>query len=284
MTINRLLLSLAICGAGAVSVSAQSVHLTSGIPGTPIVLAAQDGLSFDDDVPEVGQSFEFEGLVAPAPEAPAPEFDLGPVSPSDHMDIGTSLNDEQSVAPEPQSLPVSTGHDHSQQINGFSPVSSGISGISHVNDGPVMWGNAPHRRSGVAQILLRTECNAQALWQNYSAERAQECADMWACLNKHRGAGCGCSTCAPPAATFASRCKLNRYLKQSPPSCDSCDGLAKSSTGHSKVRTVTAPASSNPAITGAPQAQIHSLPPPPQTRRVAKPKYNTASTSYRIMY
>lgn len=280
MKINKLLLSLAICGASTVGVSAQTVQLTAGTPTTPIILAAQDGLSFGDEVPEVEPSFEFDDLAAPLTVAPVPDKFA---SPSDQMGPSISENNNQSIAPEPQSLPVSIGQDH--QSGGYSHVAPSMAGISHVNDGPVMWGNAPHRRSGVAQILLRTECNAQALWANYPAERAQECADMWKCLNKNRGAGCGCNECASPRTTLASRCNLNRYLtKPLASKCDSCVGLVKSLAGGSKVRTVATPVSPSQPIAAAPGPQIHSLPPPPPTRPVAKPQYNTASTAYRIMY
>ncbi len=296
MKISSFFLTLAICGAGATHATAQTTRLASGHPGSPIVLASQfdDELSFSEDVPEVADGFQFERPAQPVIDVPSVSNALEAPSPSDANPSGRSVLDNGSFAPEPRSLPVAT-HGHGQQA--LAPSHNVMAGVMHVQDGSVMWNANSH--SPVARVLLRTDCNAGQLWNNYPAERAAECAAMWNCLNKSHGRKCGCSQCdatecdSGGCAMPKRACLTNRYRTQRGAagceSCDTCDGLAVVPTTGTVVRTVanaeptpTAQPVRNP---GAYTPDIRSLPRPPKSpaQTMSRPSYNTASSQYRVM-
>ena len=84
---------------------------------------------------------------------------------------------------------------------------------------PVDWTQSARTPNPVAEILLRERC-VNGLWDGYQAERAAECAHMYAKINGHSRCGSGacgvsgpCSACAPATTCAQPR---NRYLERQP--------------------------------------------------------------------
>lgn len=133
---------------------------------------------------------------------------------------------------DPKSLPV--GRRHRQPSMTQTILDHGtVSAIPHAAMAPVCWSAPDQTPNPIASILLRQDCNEQALWDGYSAQRAAECARMWQHLSaEHRcgrcgqgghgcgGHGCGCASgCATGCAGGAAACApapRNRYTEHLP--------------------------------------------------------------------
>lgn len=78
-----------------------------------------------------------------------------------------------------------------------------LEGVPAASLAPVMWTQTCRTPNPVAEVLLRQDCNQKALWANYPAEHAAECAAMWNNIAGHQDCGCAapvancqiCPTC-----------------------------------------------------------------------------------------
>ncbi|MFO0943632.1 MAG: hypothetical protein U0930_23090 [Pirellulales bacterium] len=149
-----------------------------------------------------------------------------------------------------------------------SPADIIIAGAKAVNAGyfpPIDWASAGHRTPNpTADYMLREYC-VDGLWDNYAAERAQQCArQMERIYGGHRHCGsCGvqpaCQSCGVGCGTGQSRPVINRYRTNG-----SCTGCAQC-TGQATPAAVAAPGCNDCAQATGPNgrpAPISMLPPP----------------------
>ncbi|HBE71662.1 MAG TPA: hypothetical protein DDW52_26260 [Planctomycetaceae bacterium] len=257
MKLCRTVLSIAFAGSIAASASAQVNRFVSqSTPAPSQVSETETELSFSDlGLPETTGEFRFE---EPSPAIDVPEISSeistrAEASPSDAVSKERPVRVAPPIteinipahAPEPNSLPVAK---HAGRTLGAGAVP-----IAHVDQCAVEWGVQRRCLTPVQQALLRTECNAEALWACYQSERAAECAKMWECINKSKNlrasmAACGdcMSQCAPQANICDSMAKqFNRYqlfdghhvkqLLQKNKSCDAgCDSSGQPGCGCGK--------------------------------------------------
>lgn len=170
------------------------------------------------------------------------------LEPSDFFD-DSPLQESNSSEPasDPTSLNVSRpdGRNVVDTLVDYSTLSN----VPDCSIVPVDWTQSARTPNPVAEILLRERC-VNGLWDNYPAERAAECAHMYAKLNGHSRCGSGacgvsgpCSVCAPAATCAQPR---NRYRERQPlrshigkqcdsaPACNiapSCDAPAPCASG-----------------------------------------------------
>lgn len=156
---------------------------------------------------------------------------------------------------DPQSLPV--GRRHRQQSMTQTILDHGtIAAIPHTATAPVYWSAPEQTPNPIANFLLRQDCNQQALWNGYPAQRAADCARMWQQLSVEHGCGrggkcghaCGqgCGQgcgCAGSAAACAPAPR-NRYTEHLPVhqqhAAPGCDAFAPAT--HGTVPTLAPPA------------------------------------------
>lgn len=153
---------------------------------------------------------------------------------------------------DPQSLPV--GRRHRQQSMTETILDHGtLAALPHTAMAPVCWSAPEQTPNPIANFLLRQDCNQQALWNGYPAQRAAECAQMWQQLSGEHGCGrggkCGhaCGQgcgCAGTAAACAPAPR-NRYTEHLPVhqhhAAPGCDALAPAT--HGNVPALAPPAS-----------------------------------------
>jgi hypothetical protein len=202
------------------------------------LVVAQTGIDESSDDLGTAQEvipnpFDFFASEDPSsiPSMPA-EADASPVL----AEVNASPSDV-----DPKSLPV--GRRHRQQSMTQTILDHGtVSAIPHAAMAPVCWSAPEQTPNPIASILLRQDCNEQALWNGYSAQRAAECARMWQHLSaEHRcgrcgkgghgcgghgcgghgcGQSCGCASgCATGCAGGAAACApapRNRYTEHLP--------------------------------------------------------------------
>lgn len=218
MKLYRTVLSFAIAGSIAANAPAQInrfVSQTTPAPSQSTEVEAE--LSFSDiGLPETTGEFRFEepSSVIDVPEISREISTRAEASPSDPAPAERPVRVAPPItkinipahAPEPNSLPVAK---HAGQ-----PLGAGAVPIAHVNECAVDWGAHQRCLTPTQQVLLRTECNAEALWACYQSERAAECAKMWNCINKSKNLRASMAACGD--------C-LNQCGKQ----VSSCDAAAK---------------------------------------------------------
>ncbi len=166
---------------------------------------------FGTDAPQPAQS---EGLML------APNNDSFPANRPTATETSPSDSD-------PAALPVYTqGRGVVETIQDQALIAS----VPHASFASVQWPGAVQTPNPVAQILLRDECNASALWTGYPVQRAAECAHMWQHINRRQqhgacGSGqCGAGQCGQCGhAGCGGGCGhghvRNRYLAPAPASC-----------------------------------------------------------------
>lgn len=151
-------------------------------------------------------------------DAPQPEHGLRTEasSPSD-----TSRSN--SPASDPSSLPV-VRHPRQGIVDAIVDHAA-LDGVMDASQSPVFWTQSAQTPNPVASILLREQC-VQGLWDGYQAERARECAAMWAHLAGHQHCGNACGSCAAGGCqSGACAGPRNRYREacdSAPVGCSSC--------------------------------------------------------------
>jgi hypothetical protein len=204
------------------------------------LVVAQTGINESSDEPGTAQEvipnpFDFFASEDPSsiPSTPA-ENEPAPVL----ADATRSPSDV-----DPKSLPV--GRRHRQQSMTETILDHGtVSAIPHAAMAPVCWSAPDQTPNPIANILLRQDCNQQALWNGYSAQRAAECARMWQHLSAdHRcghcgkgGHGCGQSCGCASGAAACAPAPRNRYTEHLPVHqhqhvAPGCDTLAPAAHG-----------------------------------------------------
>ncbi len=231
-----LLASVAFLSFGSASSWAQ-IQINGEQPRTlQRLVVAQTGVGETEDEPAAAQEvipnpFDFFASEDPSsmPSVPA-ELRTTPVV------------DEVAASPsdvDPQSLSV--GRRHRQQSMTETILDHGtVAAIPHTAMAPVCWSASDQTPNPIANILLRQDCNQQALWNGYSAQRAAECARMWRHLSgEHRcghggkcGQGCECASGAVACAP-ATRNRYTEHLPAHPhQATPACDVLTPAVHGH----------------------------------------------------
>ncbi len=237
MKIQTLLLIAALASGNFGCAFAQVTILTDDAPAPPSTRDSQIG---ETENPfgflQTDSSASDNLMIAPAPPPPSAAVKAAP-------------NDPTSLLPkEEKSTLVDTLVNYDT-----------LNGVGDATMSPVMWGPRRARTSHVARIMLREDCNPNALWVGYQAQRAAECVHMWdkinsqGCLGKGCSHDCGnnCDSCTPVH---------NRYRA----SCDSCNaatpgvGLIQTPGAGAPVvsppvPTITPTSQTTPAPNGAPQ-------------------------------
>ena len=222
----RLILGAAIFCAGSQSLFAQ-LELPSRLPTpAPQLLAQVGSAELADDF----DPFDFDAIIDSQPVPPAPEE-----SAETRADAGIVT-----AAPaDPASLPEGHQAGIVDTIHDFSVLAD----VPNAAIMPVDWQQGVSTPNPVGDYLLRQHC-VDGLWDGYAAQRAAECAAMWARLNGHgchRSTVCGpCTVCAGPQTGIVR----NRYRTQATtPVCDggaACDAPCSADLADSPPAPVAA--------------------------------------------
>lgn len=215
---------LIFCGTVAIlccgsSSSFAQMRILSGAPTpAPKLVATQadfdgKGLAAVDD--GIANPFDMLGNAATANQAPPPPA-VGPVQP------------QAEISEDPQSLPVGLRHRHRRGIVDTMANYGQVASVPNATHTPVDWcSGATRAPNHVANMLMREQC-VQGLWDGYEAQRAAECAHMWAKLTATRRChGCGhCSKSGCTTGCASGGCASQPINRYQPSSCDGCTQCA----------------------------------------------------------
>ncbi len=217
---STILCAAAAIACGGFSSAFAQIQVLSGQPNLAPRLVATSGVAQE----EIPNPFDFFASEDPSsiPSTPAPSAIEPTVAPEIMAEVDESPSDAAA-----DSLPV--GRRHRQQSMTETILDHAtVLGVPHTGMAPVCWSAPDQTPNPIASVMLRQECNQQALWDGYSAQRAAECARMWQHIaGQHRcahgnnckcaNANSGCTHCAAPAR--------NRYTEhlhgQHSATCDS---------------------------------------------------------------
>lgn len=142
----------------------------------------------------------------------------GDLESSDFFDEGT-LQDSPNTEPASDPTSLNVSRPDSRNVVDTLVDYSTLSNVPDCSVVPVDWSQSARTPNPVAEILLRERC-VNGVWDGYQAERAAECAHMYAKMNGRNRCGTGacgvsgpCSVCAPTATCAKPR---NRYLERQP--------------------------------------------------------------------
>ncbi|MFN3191551.1 MAG: hypothetical protein ACE361_13665 [Aureliella sp.] len=221
-------LGVAILCSSTSSLFAQVQLLNQGPTPAPKLTASQaeidDSLPFVPDPQQaIDNPFDLHRSSDAAPSLQAPP---------------TRPQSAQGQESDPASLPVGIRHRHRRNavVDTMSNMGS-IASVPHAATTQIDWCYGSTKTPNpVADVLLHQEC-VQGLWDRYPAQRAAECAHMWAKLTAskgcHRCQHGGCGSCS--SGNCDSGCTsqpVNRYRAKS--SCDSCVHCAANANAESK--------------------------------------------------
>ncbi len=235
------------------------IHLPHGTPmPAPLLVSGQDLLDaeIDDESPMP--------FATPSPAIANP-FDLGP--PTAPAETNTQLVEptaqvDSATTQDPTSLPVGRRHRGRTIVDTMIDYNT-LSNTPHAAYAPVQWSPVAQTPNPVAQFMLRQEC-VDGLWAGYSAQRAAECAAMWAHLSGHHGHCCGL-TAGSPCDVCADLGPRNRYRRQhhrrhhGAAKASSCDASCDQCAANASAADATVPATAE-ATPKQPETKLASVP------------------------
>jgi hypothetical protein len=151
------------------------------------------------------------------------------------------------IVEDPNSLPVGRRHRRHNPIVDTMAEYGQVANVPHVTNSAVDWGYGHLQTPNpVATVLLHQQC-VEGLWDNYSQQRAAECAQMWSRLTAkkrcHHCGSCGHSRCKSGCAS-GGKCSgnavTNRYQSQPNTNCDSCSQCAVTAQPEAETQLASA--------------------------------------------